>query len=207
MEKETGPGGLSRYWSAKGYTFDQGPHMIYTRDGYAMGLFRSFLKGNLTKQQRENFIYLHKTLVKYPFGKFLHGLPPGVIIDCDGVLEARKCEPGAKPANFKEWMLQTFGEGIARHYLIPYNLKVWKHPLEKTGIDRIFGRVPGPDKKDMMRGALGIQNPEFGPNAMVHYPIRGGIDSLPAGRFGDWENHNPDHSMLSCKRAAEQALA
>jgi len=181
LEKEARPGGLCRSWSAKGYTFDYGPHIIYTRDGYAMGLFRSFLKGNLTRKQRENYIFLYKTLVKYPFETFLHGLPPEVIMEClEGVIDARKCGPGARPANFKEWILRTFGEGIAKHYFIPYNLKVWKHPLERMGIDWIYGRVPSPDIRDMMRGALGIQNQEFGPNAMFHYPIRGGIGSLPA---------------------------
>jgi protoporphyrinogen oxidase len=181
LEKEARPGGLSRSWSAKGYTFDYGPHIIYTRDEYALALFRSFLKGNLTQKQRENYIYLYKTLVKYPFETFLHGLPPKVIMEClEGVLDARKCAPTQKPANFRDWILQTFGEGIAKHYFIPYNLKVWKHPLERMGIDWIAGRVPSPDLRDMMRGALGIQNQEFGPNAMFQYPARGGIGSLPA---------------------------
>lgn len=181
LEKEVRPGGLSRSWSAKGYTFDYGPHIIYTRDEYAMGLFRSFLKGNLSQKQRENYIFLYKTLVKYPFETFLHGLPPAVIMEClEGVIDAREGGADRRPANFREWILQTFGEGIARHYFIPYNLKVWKHPLEKMGIDWIAGRVPSPDVKDMMRGALGIQNQEFGPNAMFHYPRRGGIGSLPA---------------------------
>jgi protoporphyrinogen oxidase len=181
LEKEARPGGLSRSWSAKGYTFDYGPHIIYTRDEYAMGLFRSFLRGNLTRKQRENYIYLYKTLVKYPFETFLHGLPPKVIMEClEGVLDARKCEPGERPANFKEWILKAFGEGIAKHYFIPYNQKVWKHPLERMGIDWIAGRVPSPDLRDMMRGALGIQDQEFGPNAMFQYPVRGGIGSLPA---------------------------
>lgn len=181
LEKEARPGGLSRSWSAKGYTFDYGPHIIYTRDEYAMGLFRLFLKGNLAEKQRENWIWLYKTLVKYPFETFLHGLPPQVIMEClEGVLDARKGAPAGKPGNFREWILQTFGEGIAKHYFIPYNLKVWKHPLEKMGIDWIYGRVPSPDIKDMMRGALGIQNREFGPNAMFQYPVRGGIGSLPA---------------------------
>jgi UDP-galactopyranose mutase len=181
LEKEAGPGGLSRSWSAKGYTFDFGPHIIYTRDEYAMGLFRMFLKGNLSEKRRENWIWLYRTLVKYPFETFLHGLPPEVIMEClEGVMDARKCGPGAKPGNFRDWILQTFGEGIAKHYFIPYNLKVWKHPLEKMGIDWIYGRVPSPDIKDMMRGALGIQNREFGPNAMFQYPARGGIGSLPA---------------------------
>jgi len=181
LEREDRPGGLSRSWSAKGYTFDYGPHIIYTRDEYAMGLIRTFLRGNLARKRRENWIWLCRTLVKYPFETFLHGLPPKVIMDClEGVLDARKCEPGTRPANFREWILQTFGEGIARHYFIPYNQKVWKYPLERMGIDWIQGRVPSPDIRDMMRGALGIQDRDFGPNAMFHYPVRGGIGSLPA---------------------------
>ncbi len=203
LEKETRPGGLSRSWSAKGYTFDYGPHIIYTKDEYAMGLFRSFLKGNLAQKRRENFIYLHDTLVKYPFETFLFGLPPKVILEClEGVLDARKCAPKDRPANFRDWILQTFGEGIAKHYFIPYNQKVWKHPLEKMGIDWISGRVPNPDIKDMLRGALGIQNREFGPNANFHYPVRGGIGSLPAAMAMCVQNLRPGCEVTGISKGA-----
>jgi len=181
LEKNDEPGGLSRSWSENGYTFDYGPHIIYTRDEHAMQLFRTFLKRNLTRQTRQNYIWLYKTLVKYPFETFLHGLPPRVVLEClEGVIDARNRCSTETPANFRDWVLATFGEGIARHYFIPYNLKVWKHPLEKMGIDWIAGRVPSPDLKDMLRGALGVQDREFGPNAMFQYPVRGGIGSLPA---------------------------
>jgi protoporphyrinogen oxidase len=182
LEREQEAGGLCRSWTEKGYTFDYGPHIIYTRDQYAMGLFEKFLHNNLTRKRRENWIYLYRTLVKYPFETFLHGLPPKVIMEClEGVLDARKNATNDKPANFLDWIMATFGEGIAKHYFIPYNLKVWKYPLERMSIDWVFGRVPSPDVRDMMRGALGIQNQEFGPNAEFQYPRRGGIGMLPRG--------------------------
>ncbi|MEM2870777.1 MAG: FAD-dependent oxidoreductase [Thermoplasmata archaeon] len=180
IEKEAEPGGLCRSWRLGDFLFDYGPHIIYTRDACAMRLFRRFLRGNLKRMRRENFIQLYGKLIRYPFEAFLHGLPPGVILEClEGVIKARERREFRRPSNLMEWAIATFGEGIARHYFIPYNLKVWKYPLERIGVDWIEGRVPTPDLRDMIRGALGLQDRDFGPNAIFHYPVRGGIGSLP----------------------------
>ena len=37
---------------------------------------------------------------------------------------------GLAGASFAEWMHATFGDGITRHFLRPYNFKVWATPAE-----------------------------------------------------------------------------
>src|SRR5690606_41991543 len=39
-----------------------------------------------------------------------------------------------KAENFKEWILTTFGQGIADVFLLPYNYKVWAYPPEMMNV-------------------------------------------------------------------------
>ncbi len=175
LETEREVGGLCRSVGIDGYVFDYAPHILFTRDDYTRSLFFSLLGDNLQTHERRAFIYMMGTYVKYPFEANLSPLPRSVIDECiQGVIHRRR----VKPRNFMEWIHSTFGDGIARHYMVPYNQKIWKHPLEDMNTDWIAGRVPSPSVEEMRRGAEGRQDKDFGPNAVFWYPRRGGIGAL-----------------------------
>lgn len=177
IEKENEVGGLCRSWEEKGYVFDYGPHILYTTSDLVKSLLKVLLKKNIIEKNRKNYIFLYNALVKYPFETFLAGLPKKVIEEC--IVGALDRDVIAKSKNFKEWIYKNFGSGIAEHYMIPYNEKIWKYPLDKMNIAWVEGRVPTPDVRDMIRGALATQDKDFGPNAMFSYPKKGGIGALP----------------------------
>lgn len=177
LEKDSEVGGLCKSIPTKGYVFDCAPHILYTRDDYVKKLTQRLLAGNLLEHYRKAYIYMRETYVKYPFEVNMHGLPEEVIDDCiEGVRNREK--KGAEPKNFKEWIHRTFGAGIARHYMVPYNEKVWKYDLSKMNVDWIAGRVPSPDLEEMIRGAKGDTGKDFGPNAYFSYPKVGGIGAI-----------------------------
>lgn len=162
LEREAEPGGLCRSIETGGYIFDIAPHILFTRDEYAGGLFSRLLEGNLLAHDRRSYIYMMGTYVKYPFEANLHPLPREVIEECiRGVID----RPRLEPRNFREWITASFGEGIARHYMVPYNEKVWKYPLEGMNTEWLGGRVPSPSVEEMRRGAEGEQDVGYGPNA------------------------------------------
>jgi len=85
-----------------------------------------------------------------------------------------------KPETFLDWITGFFGDYMADEYLIPYNKKIWKRPLEKMAVDWVFtpGRLPFPDLEAMIKSAAGIQNIGYEEQAHFYYPKRGGIQSL-----------------------------
>jgi len=175
LEKESQAGGLCRSIKTKGYTFDYAPHIFYTQNDYVLSLVNKLLENNLLQQDRRAFIYLKDIYVKYPFEANLSVLPKNVISECiDGVLNRED----KKPKNFKEWIYATFGKGIAEHYFIPYNEKIWKYDLSEMSLDWISGRVPAPTVEEIKKGAPGQQDKEFGPNAQFLYPKVGGIGEI-----------------------------
>ncbi len=112
------------------------------------------------------------------------------ITDCcgDGVAEAsvelgRKAtaDPAAEPRNFEEFIYKVWGSGIAKHFAIPYNRKIWAVPLTEMETSWLGGRVPLPDLEEMIEGALQPVARPMGPNARFGYPLRGGFQSLMNG--------------------------
>jgi len=175
LEKDRRVGGLCKSIDIEGYVFDYAPHILFSRDDYVRTLYEDLLKGNLYRHIRKSYIYLGGAYVKYPFEVNLNTLPESIIKECiEGVVNREVFEP----TNFEEWIHTTFGDGIAKHYMVPYNRKIWKYDLSAMNIDWIGGRVPSPSVEEMKRGAAGTLSKDYGPNAEFMYPMRGGIGAL-----------------------------
>lgn len=111
--------------------------------------------------------------------------------DCcgDGILEAeaRLGAPACathrrpEPRNFEEFIYRVWGAGIAKHFAIPYNRKLWCIPLSEMETSWLGGRVPLPDIEEMIEGALNPSVKPAGPNARFGYPLRGGFQALMNG--------------------------
>ncbi|HYC32136.1 MAG TPA: FAD-dependent oxidoreductase [Gemmatimonadales bacterium] len=85
------------------------------------------------------------------------------------------------PRNFEEFIYKVWGAGIARHFAIPYNRKLWAVPLDEMETSWLGGRVPLPNLEDMIEGALSPVPKPMGPNARFGYPLRGGFQALMSG--------------------------
>jgi protoporphyrinogen oxidase len=87
--------------------------------------------------------------------------------------------PPPPPQNFADWILASFGKGIAKHFLLPYNLKVWAYPPEMMNYRWVGDRVAS---VDMQRIQANIdQNRDdvsWGPNATFQFPQRGGTGEI-----------------------------
>ncbi len=116
------------------------------------------------------------------------------VSDCcgDGVLEStaelgqskRGHKEGAgtsEPKNFEEFIYKVWGAGIAKHFAIPYNRKIWAVPLDEMETSWLGGRVPMPNIEEMIEGALSPKPAPMGPNARFGYPLKGGFQALMDG--------------------------
>jgi UDP-galactopyranose mutase len=115
--------------------------------------------------------------------------------DCcgDGILESTTSlangngQPGMPKTplpnseSFEEFIYRVWGDGIAKHFAIPYNKKLWAVPLSEMETSWLGGRVPMPDLGEMVEGALSPVPKAMGPNARFGYPLRGGFQALMDG--------------------------
>ena len=82
------------------------------------------------------------------------------------------------PRNFEEFIYKTWGAGVAKHFAVPYNKKLWAVPLTEMETSWLGGRVPLPDLAEMIEGAVQPAKKPVGPNARFGYPLRGGFQAL-----------------------------
>ena len=112
---------------------------------------------------------------------------PVIIKDCcaDGsIAEVEGCSLSLRDKaedNFEQFIYHTWGSGIARHFAIPYNRKLWKVPLSEMETSWLGGRVPLPDLAAIIEGALEPVGKPLGPNARFGYPLQGGFQALMSG--------------------------
>ncbi len=88
---------------------------------------------------------------------------------------------GGPPRNFEQFIHRVWGAGIAKHFAIPYNKKLWTIPLSEMETSWLGGRVPLPDLDDIIEGALEPVAKPMGPNARFGYPLQGGFQALMDG--------------------------
>jgi protoporphyrinogen oxidase len=183
VEREREVGGLCRSYTKDGFTFDYTGHLLHFRQAAIKALVESLLPDKLQRYARRSYIYSHETYTEYPFQVNTHGLPPEIVRECligfIATLTKGAGEPPSQSPSFKEWILDSLGEGIAKHFMVPFNEKLWQVPLEELTSEWVSWLVPKPDLKDVVNGALGIKDKAFGYNPSFLYPAAGGIKLLP----------------------------
>ena len=110
-----------------------------------------------------------------------YGLPKPVVRECVmGFAETlRNGAALDELPSFRAWALATFGAGICRHFLLPYNEKLFCADLDSLTADWVSWSIPKPTWAEVVRGALGLSTRAFGYNPNFLYPALGGIDHLP----------------------------
>jgi protoporphyrinogen oxidase len=206
FEQEARAGGLCRTIQRDGFLFDYTGHLLHIRHNYTRQIIQRLLPERYNVLSRKAYVYSHGRYVRYPFQANIYGLPPEVIKECIrgfvNTFRETDCdekEAAATALSFKDWVLDTFGTGIARHFMFPYNQKFWKIPLDELSVDWVSWSVPKPRLDEFLNGALGMKTRDFGYNPTFFYPKTGGVEQLPLAFLC----HLPPERMHYMKRAID----
>lgn len=182
FEKDPVVGGLARsVRDEQGFTWDIGGHVVFSHYALYSELLEELLGADgWLEHQRESWVRLLSTWVPYPFQNNLQRLPAAERAAClEGLIRAALDQSPRKFANFEQFIVRTFGQGIAELFMIPYNFKVWAHPPALLGPSWIGERVAVPDAARVARNvALGQDDVSWGPNATFRFPRYGGTGAI-----------------------------
>ena len=173
----------------QGFLWDEGGHVIFSHYPYFDRLIDEALGNEVHECVRESWIVHGTSWVPYPFQNNLRYMPKDVQVKC--LLGAAKAASNGKgdPSNFRDWILATFGEGIAEAFMFPYNLKVWTTPLERMSKSWIAERVSVVDFKRLLENVVYQRDDVgWGPNSKFKFPLHGGTGEIyrrVARRFPD----------------------
>ena len=157
-----------------GFIWDHGGHVMFSHYSYFDELVEKMLRGDYDEHMREAWVWMHGRFVPYPFQNNIHRLPPDVFLDCImGIIEAQR-RAAARRTTSTQYITAVFGEGIAEHFMRPYNFKVWAHPLEMMGTSWQGDRVPTVDVRRILENLLDDRDDvSWGPNNKFKFPLLG----------------------------------
>ncbi len=179
LERNDYAGGLATsFKDDNGFTWDIGGHVCFSHYDYFDNLLDSLLGDERLEHQRESWVRSSGTWVPYPFQNNIRYLPREARWDCvQGLLPGNRRE--ATPQNFSQWIDHIFGAGIAKHFMNPYNYKVWATPPDLMQFDWIGERVSVVDLKKVLKNIIMEQDDKgWGPNNTFKFPLYGGTGEI-----------------------------
>ncbi|MEY2471473.1 MAG: hypothetical protein QOK28_802 [Actinomycetota bacterium] len=197
-------GGLATsFTDDKGFTYDIGGHVMFSHYQYYDDLVDKLMGGDYTELEREAWVWMEDRFIPYPFQNNIRDLDAQTVYECvRGLIEAQR--ENRPYENFKQWVDSVFGEGIAKHFMIPYNFKVWATPAELMNYIWIGERVSVVDADSILRNViLREDNVSWGPNNTFKYPLRGGTGFLYEGL----RTYVDDHLELETRVASVDPVA
>jgi len=173
-----------------GFVWDEGGHVIFSHYPYFDKLVDDMLGAEENQLVRESWIVKENSWIPYPFQNNLRYLPKSLQVSCLlGAAKATAETNHQESSNFRDWILATFGEGIAEAFMFPYNFKVWTTPLEQMSKSWMAERVSVVDFKRLLENViLERDDVAWGPNNKFRFPRYGGTGEIyrrMAQRFPD----------------------
>jgi len=187
-EREVRAGGLAATLAKGPYHFDYSGHLLHLRWPRTSKLILKALGGNCARIKRDARVYACGKWTPFPFQANLAAMPGKVRSECvSGFLEAYGSgrAPGKEPEVFSAWTDRVFGKGISKHFMSPYNAKLWQYPLDRLTTEWCAPFLPVPKPEEIVAGAYSANTRAMGYNTVFSYPKRGGIGALSTAMAKD----------------------
>ncbi|MDR0646088.1 MAG: FAD-dependent oxidoreductase [Elusimicrobiota bacterium] len=179
LEAHDKAGGLCGSYNINGFTFDYGGHLLHLSSKYALKLIQKLLNKNVAIHKRKAFVYIYGKELPFPFQNNLYGLDDNIISECvKTALTAYKDKSTQNITLFKNWAAALYGEGICKHFMFPYNQKLWQTDLNEMTCAWCGEFIPKTTLEDIIKGAYSRRKKDFGYNAHFFYPKTGGCGAL-----------------------------
>ncbi len=181
IEADSRPGGWAKTDWTGPWGADRAIHVLYFRDGVMRDWVEDLLEGRWNEFEKDCLIDSNGVRTPFPFHANLFGRDPVVVEEClEGLWEAAALQgKGAHPpVTFADWIDQEVGTGVNRHFMEPYNTKLWTVPPSEMSCDWLGRFVPSVDFQRVLTGARQRCDSRIGANSSFYYPWEG-ISALP----------------------------
>jgi len=186
FEKNERFGGLCDYFTINGFLFDSGAHFGFSNNEPYSKILG--LTDKITHRPAP-FNYEGGRWLKHPVQNNLYPLPAQEKVEAIKSFVERP--EMSETGDYGRWLIEKFGEVIARRYPARYTKKYWTVPPENLSTAWVGNRLYRPSLEEVLYGAMSDTTPQTYYFREMFYPRRGGyrtfIEPLAEGidlRFG-----------------------
>lgn len=173
VEQDREVGGLCRSIAFGGAVFDLGGHSFHTPHPDVARLIDAVMPGRMETQRRDARIAFGGGLIDYPFQQHLDQIADAAIAaECRDTLPATP-GAGADAEDFENWIERRFGTGVARHFMRPYNRKLWACDLGGMSCEWVSERIAG-----SQAAAEAERRTPLHRDSLIAYPAEGGFGEI-----------------------------
>ena len=166
------------YVDARGFVFDEGPHISFTKNARIQQLFAKHVHGEFEALRARVNNYWRGAWIKHPAQCNLHGLPTDVVVRMlTGLIEAQYHDAGPIH-NYEDWLVASYGRPFAETFPMQYGRKYHTTEACNMSTDWLGPRLYKPSLQEVLTGALSPATADVHYVGDFRYPTRGGFVSF-----------------------------
>lgn len=173
-----------------GFTFDEGPHISFTKNERIQKLFADSV--NHEYQVLTSYVnnYWRGHWIKHPAICNLYGLPPDLVVSIiKDFVEAQSRTQEHGFANYAEWLLAAYGKSYAELFPMQYTIKYHTTAASNLSTDWLGPRLYQASLEEVLRGALSPTTPDVHYITHFRYPTHNGFVSYLNGFLNQTRLH------------------
>jgi protoporphyrinogen oxidase len=160
-----------------GYTFDEGPHVSFTKHERLQKLFSENVDGQYETLHTSVNNYWRGYWVKHPAQVNLYGLPAEEIVNVIRDFVAAQNTTHGEITNYEQWLRASFGHTFAEDFPMQYTIKYHTTEAKNMSLDWIGPRLYQAKLEEILRGALMPSTADVHYISHFRYPSHGGFVS------------------------------
>src|SRR5215469_8159398 len=160
-----------------GFTFDEGPHVSFTKHERLQKLFADSVdqKYEVIRSRPNN--YWKGRWIKHPAICNLYGLPTELVVNAIRDFVQAQNEPQGSISNYAEWLNASYGKTFAEIFPMEYGFKYHTTTADNMSTDWLGPRLYRPKLEEVLAGALSDETAHVHYVDHVRYPSYNGFVS------------------------------
>ncbi len=200
-------GGLLDHFHVDGFRFDNAVHFAFSSNED----YRAVLEmTDYITHRPEPYNYEQGRWLKHPVQNNLYPLPAEEKVEAIKSFIERPDQ--SEDPDYGQWLVEQFGEVIARRYPFRYTEKYWTVPADHLSTDWIGNRLYRPSLEEVLFGAMTDRTPSTYYLPELLYPRRGGyrafleplVEGLDLVTGKEVTRINPEEKFVECSDGSRE---
>jgi protoporphyrinogen oxidase len=196
-------GHTASFRNERGFLFDVGPHISFTKDTRIQNLFAESVEQAYETVQINLNNYWRGHWPLHPVQLHLHGLPEDTIVKVISDFVEQHQKPEMPVKNYADWLISSFGNTFAETFPMQYTRKYHTTTADNMSTDWLGPRIYRPNLEEVLRGAISPSAPHVHYITHFRYPSAGGFVNY-LRKFVPLGNLQLNHELVSIDPGARE---